>query len=407
MKRWIAVIAMCLVAWPSPLRAGWQIRPQLTGPLGTARARHTAVALLDGRVLAVGGFEVRILPLPGVHVHKTAELFDPAAGTWSASTATMSSPRWDHEAVTLLDGRVLLAGGKTNFRKNTGTYTRSTELYDPVSDRFTPGPDMNAARAEFTATRLDDGRVVLAGGRDAQVFDPRTNSFTATIQLRVARSAHSAVSLGGSRVLLVGGESTAAGRSAEVIDVAKGVSRQLSVRMNPPINDLSLARLPNGNVLVAAGQRSDDGRTVDTAQVIQFAGRGEASYLHPVAARMDAKSGASDMVCFAFGPLVLLAGGEADLGDTDAIIERAWLFDAASEQFVASAKMQRPHDDFAGAPLAPDLFGRPRVLLTGGLTPDPEFSERPQIECEILTLCPDAALPPPATIAASGMAIVN
>jgi hypothetical protein len=319
----------------------------------------------------------------------------------------MTSPRWDAVAAPLPDGRVLIAGGKTTYKDKSGKSTKTTEIFDPVTSTFSRGPGMNAPRAEFTATVLEDGRVVLAGGRSAEVFDPATNEFAATITLRMSRSAHSAVRVGPAKVLVAGGESVAAGGSVELIDVAAGRSTVLAARLNPPVNDHALAGLSMQRVVVLAGQRSDSGQTVNVSQMISLAGgEGGKATVRPIAARLSNEGGNSDMATATFGPLVLLAGGEADIDGVDTIAAQAWLFDGRSERFIATAPLRRPHDDVASLSWLTPL-GFPVLFLIGGLTTDKDFGELPQRDCELLILLPNDELPPIESIARSGLGRVS
>ena len=86
-----------------------------TASMSTARASMTATRL-DGRVLVVGGEYDSTRD-------STAELYDPATGTWILA-GTLSQWRALHVAVRLADGRVLVAGGQ---------YSTSAELYDPAT----------------------------------------------------------------------------------------------------------------------------------------------------------------------------------------------------------------------------------------------------------------------------------
>jgi hypothetical protein len=79
-----------------------------TGGMAAARASHTATLLNDGTVLAAGGNEVGSSALPALL--GSAELYDPAMGTWSA-TGDMAAARRVHKATLLNDGTVLVAGG--------------------------------------------------------------------------------------------------------------------------------------------------------------------------------------------------------------------------------------------------------------------------------------------------------
>ena len=87
------------------------------------------------------------------------------------------------------------------------------------------------ARTNATATLLDDGRVLVTGGRTgasldstatAEVFNPATNTFTATGSMSTARARHVAERLEDGRVVVVGGASNDAMFSS-TINPAGGV----------------------------------------------------------------------------------------------------------------------------------------------------------------------------------------
>jgi hypothetical protein len=82
----------------------------------------TATLLLDGKVLVAGGRSD-----DGRDALASAELYDPSNGSWAA-TASMVTPRQDHTATLLDDGRVLVAGGGVSGRPDDG---KSAQLYDP------------------------------------------------------------------------------------------------------------------------------------------------------------------------------------------------------------------------------------------------------------------------------------
>ena len=72
--------------------------------------------------------------------------------TWSRSAASMQQARQGHTATRLLDGRVLVTGG----RDDTGAFLASAEVYNPIKDTWTAVPNMKAARYFHTATLLID-----------------------------------------------------------------------------------------------------------------------------------------------------------------------------------------------------------------------------------------------------------
>ena len=139
----------------------------------------------------------------------SAEIYDPASGSFTLLAASMSTGRSFHTATLLGNGKVLITGGSGN-----GTNSAAAELYDPVSKTFAPAGNMTVARAGHTATLLNNGKVLLTGeaatfGGDstttAELYDPNMGNFTATNPMTSARSVHTATLLNNGQVLIAGG----------------------------------------------------------------------------------------------------------------------------------------------------------------------------------------------------------
>jgi hypothetical protein len=92
----------------------------------------------------------------------SAELYDPATGTWSA-TGSMNTPRVFDTATVLPSGKVLVAGG---FNSNGGVGLDSAELFDPATGTWTQTGSLNGVRNLHAATLLRNGKVLVAGGVD-------------------------------------------------------------------------------------------------------------------------------------------------------------------------------------------------------------------------------------------------
>ncbi|MBN1889931.1 MAG: tandem-95 repeat protein [Thermoflexales bacterium] len=220
-----------------------------TGSLNATRDMHSAALLSDGRVLLAGGYGYS-------GAFTSTELYDPATGVFTPTTS-LNAARYYHTATPLSNGRVLLAGGVGN-----SGYLASAELYDPASGIFPTG-SLNAARYSHTATPLPDGRVLLAGGLGsdflaiAELYDPVTGAFITTGGLNAVRYAHTATPLFDGRVLLAGGYGYGGYlTSAELYDPTAGVFT-LTGSLNVARYDHTATLLPDGRVLVAGGYDGD------------------------------------------------------------------------------------------------------------------------------------------------------
>ncbi|WP_437654672.1 Kelch repeat-containing protein [Sorangium sp. So ce1182] len=156
-----ALVAGCARAAPGSDEPEGTQEAQLplpTGAMSVARANHTATRLLDGRVLVAGG---RGDTRCGVDAHSSAEIYDPRARQWTPA-ASMGSARSGHAATLLTDGWVLVLGG--NRRMSEDSVLAAAEIYDPALNAWTAVAPMGLPRGGYTATLLADGRVLVARG---------------------------------------------------------------------------------------------------------------------------------------------------------------------------------------------------------------------------------------------------
>lgn len=241
-----------------------------------------STGLPDGRILFTGGIDVGTgQPTAG------AAIYDPVLQT--TTQLTMNIARAGHGASVMGNGRVLVSGGSATF-----TFTNilslftgisaTTEIFDPATNTFAPGPNMLEARAFHTSTTLTNGQVLIAGGLSvlpiinlptvsstAYKFNPATNSFGFPAFMNGGRFLQSAAPLSDGKVLIAGGitlDLTTFLTTLNVADIVIGTRTDCQMFATAffgfgtftTVNGMSegragaaIAPLPNGGALIAGG----------------------------------------------------------------------------------------------------------------------------------------------------------
>ena len=135
--------------------------------------------------------------------------FTPVVSVGFGTAASSTQARAFHTATLLNDGHVLIAGGIVAG----STYLASAEKYDRLSNAWSSAGSMQTPRSAHTATLMNDGRVLVAGGGNAgssaltsvEIYNPASNSWTTAAPFPAARVLHSAVLLPDGSVLVSGG----------------------------------------------------------------------------------------------------------------------------------------------------------------------------------------------------------
>src|SRR5262249_42979006 len=130
-------------------------------------------------VLVAGGTVVPDSIADGLN---TAEIYTRDTDVVTPAKSAMSTPRWQNSAVTLLDGKVLVVGGACldDLSMCNGD-PELADLFDPQTDPFSPtSAPMTLPRAYTRGVLLPDGRVLIASANDPslEVYDPDQGTFT-------------------------------------------------------------------------------------------------------------------------------------------------------------------------------------------------------------------------------------
>ena len=161
-------------------------------------------------------------------------------------TGSMTIARDGHTATLLQNGQVLIAGGGL----------APAELYDPSSQTFTATGSMTIARIGHSATLLANstlpnyGKVLMAGGGDltAELYDPTAGTFTETGSMAAQHLGQTATLLQSGQVLIAGGETA----RAELFNPSTGAFTATG-SMTVSRSGHTATLLPDGRVLIAGG----------------------------------------------------------------------------------------------------------------------------------------------------------
>ncbi len=236
-------------------------------PMNSVRWSHTATTLNNGKVLVAGGRIKWGGPFP---VLTSAELYDPSTDTWTL-TGSMNVPRRSHTATLLPDGRVFIAGGGDATSTSAEMPIDSCEIYDPSTGTFSLVGNMTTPRLAHTNTLLDNGTVLITGGSNglstryptnlAEIYDPSDDSFTAVGPMNFSHLAQAATKMRDGRVLIAAGyyNPTHAAQGGGIITTECEIYDPVTQTFTPTASmfkqriDIGGQLLLDGTVLIAGG----------------------------------------------------------------------------------------------------------------------------------------------------------
>ena len=401
------------VSYPAVVDPAWSSTANtMTTPRVQAAVTTIDPSAKASPVLVTGGYD------SAGNALATAELYEPLSRTF-ALTGSMSAARGGHASVGLAlaaKGRVLVSGGLPS--QSSTSPLETMEVYDPDTGKFGPvkngGNDLafpsNLGRALHTATLLDDGQVLIAGGAivlnqptsTAFLFTyapPSSSTLAAVPSMGSSRAGHTATRLPNGEILVAGGYvlSQSALPGAETFDpVAVAFEAIAPVGLpggtNPQqmkelraFHTATLVMLPDPDPMVAGDEEAVvviSGGVSSLLPGAQYSNTVEL-YEHRASVRGFSAlvAGVSKRARHTATPLptgdILLVGGTADAGPLDTIeafrvLPAANATTATGGQFVTSNPPLPPlnekrHSHIAAAVNAgDDVAGGRTVMVAGG-----------------------------------------
>jgi N-acetylneuraminic acid mutarotase len=291
-----------------------------------------------------------------------------AQAAWSGVDG-LGTGRYNHTATVLQDGRVLVAGGYDNKPLATA------RIYDPAAGAWSDAASMKVARQGQAAVRLQSGKVLVAGGyaadesadspsgytRTAEVYDPESNTWSRTAHdMSTGRFQPTMTLLEDGRVLVAGG-------SGDIVDGdgIRGAVALSSAEIYDPATDswsdaapMSAAREGHDATLLPSGKVLVAGGYAD--------GKGELASAELYDPEADSWSATGDLAQARDAATmttlpnddVLVAGGDGGEGHALASAE---IYDASAGEWHGAANLAGPRQSAAAT-----LMKDGSVLVTGG-----------------------------------------
>jgi len=308
----------------------WSDAPSMT----IKRVGHTATRLNDGRVLVVGGC------FSNLACTDTIEIYNPQTNSWTYLYDLALTSRKNHAASLLPDGTVLITGGM-NYGTPYNTYYNTTFLFNPVGDHLTSKAAMTATRSEHFMAVRRDGKVLVVGGfktgilgnifiKSTELYDPVSNTWSpSTEQWINGRRSATAILDPFGNFYLIGGYNADYPAGIFVTE-KRDIDSETDWNQFAPIDDMyprfdhAAIQLVNGGFLIAGGRKG--ALTVDyynSAEIYQNLSGSSVSYPNTLGDGVYASAG----TLLANGDLLITGGiGAAAMASTSQCSKTAYLW---------------------------------------------------------------------------------
>ncbi|SMD26932.1 DUF6603 domain-containing protein [Kibdelosporangium aridum] len=136
----------------------------------------------------------------------TTAVYDPITATWEPDSAPLATPRSRHSTTRLRDGRVVAAGGLDA----NGRTLNSVEVLS--AGAWTTTQSLKTARSGHSAVMVKGQLMVIGGTSDrgaalasAELLNPDTLEWTETTPMHYARTGHQTVLFDDGKIMVIGG----------------------------------------------------------------------------------------------------------------------------------------------------------------------------------------------------------
>lgn len=244
--------------------------PEAHVEFGTGWRQDTRVLAADGRVFVAGGvYDAGVSPGSTGSTDR-ATMYDPVSDDWT-DISDMPERRSSHSLTLLKDGSILAAGGEQAGGIPLGSATYSLPgavRYIPADDEWQATGELNEPRISQQSVLLDDGRVLIVGGRTGpaelastvEVFDPEADSWEILVdEIPDGLEPVQAIGMPDGTILVLGGFDSDIednpihdGTNAWSLDPSTGNFERLA-SMNQRRDGFRSVLLSDGSVLAAGG----------------------------------------------------------------------------------------------------------------------------------------------------------
>ena len=177
---------------------------------------------------------------------------------------SLNVSRYLHSATLLDNGKILIAGGVSCPTAGSCAYLSSAEIYDPSAKLSTSTGSLAKARSA-PAVLLTSGKVLIAGGftcdsqatcsslKSAEIYDPASGAFAGASNMALARDGHTMTLLADGKVLIAGGETCTTATSCTALSSAE-IYDPVAGTFTAAANGMSAARFGASAVALSSGR---------------------------------------------------------------------------------------------------------------------------------------------------------